>query len=732
MTDASVIPDKAQVHRHLAMAVIMAGLLGIFTLDSVTPLGYSVWFLYVFPVWYSTRLSPRSAAITLAAAAASSALIVAGYFVSPPGGSILETAAYNRLMGAMVLWVLTAVLLKSRTNEERVRWSQEALKESEAFNRAVVESSPDCMNILDREGRLLSLNPQGLCLMEIENAASVLGRYWWDLWPESSKGTVQAAVQEAVANGTARFQGFCPTAKGTPKWWDVIIGTVRGLDGQPTRLVSTSRDMTVIKRAEEAVSESEERHRVMVEQVRDYAIIMLDPDGRVATWNAGAQRFTGYAQEEVIGKPLSLFFDPQARDAWTVELEQASARGMYEQEGWRMRKDGSRFWAHIVTTPLRDETGTLRGFTKVWRDNTQRKLIETQFQQLVEQSPNGILTVDARGRIALVNRAIERIFGYKREELLNRPVDMLLPERLREEAALQLHRGQAAGETSFKTMDNGAAFSGLHKSGREFPMEMGLTPIETLQGMMTLCTVVDVTERKRAEEAILAANRELEAFTYTVSHDLRAPVRTMAGFARILMEDFGATLDPEAQRHVRTIQKGAQRMGDLIDDLLEFSRVGRAAVDCRPVDLNKLVGEVWTDLKPQREGRAVELTVADLPQCLADRRLLRLVWMNLLANAVKYTAHREQARIEVGWRPDEEAADRIVIHVADNGVGFDQKYVSKLFGVFQRLHRADEFEGTGVGLAIVHRIITRHGGRVWAEGRLGEGATLSFTLEKAL
>jgi light-regulated signal transduction histidine kinase (bacteriophytochrome) len=149
------------------------------------------------------------------------------------------------------------------------------------------------------------------------------------------------------------------------------------------------------------------------------------------------------------------------------------------------------------------------------------------------------------------------------------------------------------------------------------------------------------------------------------------------------------------------------------------------------VDLNKLADEVWTELKPQREGRTIELKMAELPQGFADRRLLRLVWMNLLANAVKYTGPREQARIDIGWRPDEEDPDRIVISIADNGVGFDQQYAAKLFGVFQRLHRADEFEGTGVGLAIVHRIITRHGGRVRAEGRLGEGATVSFTLEKA-
>lgn len=1033
MNDASVIPDSAQGRRHLVVATIMASLLGIFTLDSVTPLGYSVWMLYIFPVWYSTRLSPASRLLTVAATAASTVLMAADFVVSPSGGMHAEIAVFNRSLGAILLWVLAVLLLRSGVNEERATESQLALRESEEFNRAVLESSPDCMKILDRDGRLLSINHQGLCLMEIDDGSSVYGKYWWDLWPEASRETVQSAVQEALVKGTARFQGLCPTAKGTPKWWDVMVSTVRGLDGRPTRLVSTSRDITVIKQAEEAVRESEERlalalngtndgvwdwniqadqeylsprckallgferheltpdpqlffgrvhpddlervreavaahlaqkvpfdielrlrmknddprwfracgravwneeglpvrmagsindihdrkcaeeaiqkyvealeiinetnlslpshldrqsivqvvtdagrklcgaqggafldkggdpiggpsrptawsgtarealaqlsgaehlpifgpqlwgrgpvrleditkdpryangglhgampaglvawrsylavpivsrsdevlggllfgherpgmftaqherilmgiaaqaavaidharlyqrltdseerYRFMIEQVRDYAIIMLDPDGRIATWNAGAQRHTGYASEEVIGRPFSLFFEQGERMVGQVELEQAVARGVYEQEGWRVRRDGSRFWAHVVTTPLRDETGALRGFTKVWRDNTKRKLVETQFQQLVEQSPNGILTVDGRGQIMLVNREIERIFGYGREALLNQPVEWLIPKRFRE--GHPQHRAQYVRESQTRPMGKGMPLYGLHKSGREFPVEVGLTPIETFQGKMTLCTVVDVTERKKAEEDLLAANREMEAFTYMVSHDLRAPVRTMAGFARILMEDFGPALEPEARRHVRTIQKGAQRMGELIDDLLEFSRVGRSALECRPVNMNKLIEEVWEDLKSQRDGRNIELEAADLPWCLGDRRLLALVWINLLANAVKYTGPREQARIEVGWRPDEERPEWVTITVTDNGVGFDQQYVDKLFRVFQRLHREDEFEGTGVGLAIVHRIVTRHGGRVGAEGRLGEGATVYVTLEKA-
>lgn len=250
----------------------------------------------------------------------------------------------------------------------------------------------------------------------------------------------------------------------------------------------------------------------------------------------------------------------------------------------------------------------------------------------------------------------------------------------------------------------------------------------------------EVAERQRAEAEIRqlnadlarraaeleAANHELEAFSYSVSHDLRAPLRAIDGFARILMEEHAPELKGEARQHLQVVQTNVHRMADLIDDLLAFSRLGRQAVRKGPVPSTTLVRRCLEELRPEYEGRSVEFRVGELCDCEADLALLKQVWLNLLGNALKYTRGRPQALIEVGCRRDK--GERVYF-VRDNGVGFDMAYAGKLFGVFQRLHRADEYEGTGVGLAIVQRIVHRHGGRVWAEAAVDRGATFYFTLE---
>jgi light-regulated signal transduction histidine kinase (bacteriophytochrome) len=233
-------------------------------------------------------------------------------------------------------------------------------------------------------------------------------------------------------------------------------------------------------------------------------------------------------------------------------------------------------------------------------------------------------------------------------------------------------------------------------------------------------------DRARAVEA---ANKELEAFSYSVSHDLRAPLRAIDGFSSILLRDFAADLPPEAQKYLGLVRDNAKLMGQLIDDLLAFSHLGRQPLHKQPVPLSNLVRQVWEQLRPEQEGRRLEVKIGDLGICQADPNLLKQVFINLLANAIKFTRPCAVAMVEVGRRDGDAQAGERVYYVKDNGVGFDMQYADQLFGVFQRLHSAEEYEGTGVGLAIVQRIIQRHGGRIWAEAEVDQGATFFFTLE---
>ncbi|HSH94344.1 MAG TPA: ATP-binding protein, partial [Roseimicrobium sp.] len=224
-----------------------------------------------------------------------------------------------------------------------------------------------------------------------------------------------------------------------------------------------------------------------------------------------------------------------------------------------------------------------------------------------------------------------------------------------------------------------------------------------------------------------AANKELEAFSYSVSHDLRAPLRAVDGFSQAVLEDFGPQLPEEGRRYLQTIRGSAQKMGTLIDDLLTFSRLSRANLKKQPVNTGHLVRAALDDLRHDQKGRQIDLRIGELSSCMGDPALLKQVWINLLSNALKYTQKRENAVVEIGC---ENKADGCVYFVRDNGTGFDMRYADKLFGVFQRLHRAEDYEGTGVGLAIVQRVVHRHGGRIWAEAAVDRGATFYFTLNR--
>lgn len=347
---------------------------------------------------------------------------------------------------------------------------------------------------------------------------------------------------------------------------------------------------------------------------------------------------------------------------------------------------------------------------------------EKRFRTLLEAAPDAMVIVDKPGKIVLANAETEALFGYTREELIGRPVEDLMPERVR--IAHASHRHAYNQHSRVRPMGSGIELLGRRRDGSEFPIEVSLSPLQTEEGPLVLSAIRDITERKKTQAALKRANEELEAFSYSVAHDLRAPLRGMHGFAQVVLEDHGRKLDPEARACIERITTNATQMAALIDALLSLSRTTRIELNVDAINLSNLARAVFAELKSADPERDIELVVHDGLEAPLDPQLARTLLENLLGNAWKFTSKSEAPRIEVGSLNRNGSA---VFFVRDNGAGFDMAFAKKLFGAFQRLHTNAEFQGTGIGLATVHRIIERHGGKVWAEGTVGVGATIFFT-----
>ncbi len=709
------------------------------------------------------------------------------------------------------------------------------------------------------------------------------------------------------------------------------------------------------ERTEQDRRASEEKFRLLLDGVKEYAIYMLDPDGRVVSWNAGAENLKGYRAEEILGQHFSCFYTANDRedDVPNQELQKAISLGRFESQGERVRKDGSVFWANVVIAPLHDESGKLRGFSKVVRDVTERRRAEEKLKtaslyarSLLEASLDPLVTISREGKITDVNQAAETVTGVPRERLidsdfssyftepesarrgyeqvfaqgsvqdyplalrstegkvtnvlynasvfrnesgevegvfaaarnvtdrkraeeeirkLNKGLEQRVQQRtaqLREseqrvrrklesilspegdlgnleladildipaiqsllndfysvvhvttalinlqgkvlavvgwqnicvqfhrkhpetcknciESDMQLSAGVPEGEFKiYKCKNNmwdvatpimvggqhmGNLFCGqfffedepidyqvFRSQARQYgfneddyiaaldvvprlsraAVNASMAFLAKLAGMISQLSYSGIklarsaTQISRVNDELAASVKELEAFTYSVSHDLRAPLRHISGFSKMLTEEFGPNLPADAQHHLQRIQEGTRRMGLLVDDLLNLARVGRRDLTLRVSGLKSVVDEVLADLAPECADRKIEWKIDNLPFVECDPALMKQVFQNLLSNAVKFTRPRSPAVIEVGQKDQD---GNPVMFVRDNGVGFNVKYADKLFGVFQRLHRPEDFEGTGVGLATVQRIIQKHGGRIWAEAELDKGATFYFTL----
>jgi PAS domain S-box-containing protein len=512
----------------------------------------------------------------------------------------------------------------------------------------------------------------------------------------------------------------------------LILGTFLGLLIVSAAGWSVQSDSNKRGLAEEALRDQEEKYRLLIDGVQDYAIFALDPYGMVASWNAGAERIKGYRADEIIGKNFSRFYLQSDIDQGKpkAELQIAAACGRSEVEHWRVRKDGSRFWANVVITAAHNSSGSLLGFSEISRDISERKETEAKYRGLLEAAPDAMVVVNQGGEIVLLNLQAEKQFGYHRDELVGQKVKNIIPEGFAERVIADGTR--SAAEALAQQIGTGIELHGRRKDGSDFPIEIMLSPLESTEGILVTAAIRDITVRKDTETHLVKtvgelkrSNDELQQFAYVASHDLQEPLRMVASYTQLLAKRYKGRLDSEADEFIAYAVDGSNRMQGLIRDLLAYSRAGTNGKALREFSSEKALKEALSNLRVTIQESGALVTHDSLPTITSDDTQLVQVFQNLVGNAIKYRS-AEVPQVHVSATKN--GAKEWIFSVRDNGLGIDPQYFERIFVLFQRLHGREEFKGTGIGLTICKKIVERLGGRIWVESQPEKGSTFCFAL----
>jgi PAS domain S-box-containing protein len=659
------------------------------------------------------------------------------------------------LLDANVLWqsgkfVHARCFLRDVTS---CKAAEQALGNERNLLRTLIDALPDCVYTKDREGRFVVANQASMRLLGVGHEEEIRGKMPTDLGSGEMAGRYMENDQQVLNSGAPLLdhEEVFVMPNGEARTFFTAKVPLRDPSGEVIGLVGISRDITDQKRAEQALRKSEAGLR------------LAQRIGRIGSWEVDLRKSTTEWSEEtyrIFGCRPGLFHPttegffalvhPEDRElVRRARLEGLEHHKQFSVDYRIVGDDGSERFVAQQARIIRDETGAPIQLIGTVQEITERKLAEAalreseeRFRILFEHSPEAIFILDPQGgdgKLPIVdcNEVACRRHGYTRKELIGQSFS-LLDEALEDPEKIEQFVRRVRQSRVIQ-----AETSRRRKDGSRFYFESWTSLITTRNRDLMLDMGRDISERKKAEAAVHRvneelearvlertrqleqANRELEAFSYSISHDLRAPVRAITGFSQIIAAEYGHQFEGELARLFNLISKSGQRMGELIDDLLSFSRLNALELRRAPVNMTALVRSVAAELRSHQTNGHARVQVADLPPASGDESMLRQVITNLLANALKFSRNAAEPTVAVDARHHQ---NRIVYIVRDNGVGFDMKYASKLFKVFQRLHKPEQFEGTGVGLAIVQRVVHRHGGQVWAESKPGEGATFCFSL----
>jgi PAS domain S-box-containing protein len=629
---------------------------------------------------------------------------------------------------------LYTVIMRDITERER----------AEQRFRQLIEGAPNGMVMVGQEGKIVLVNAQ------IEKSFGymrdeLLGQPIEMLVPARFRAHHCDYRDGFIADPAARPMGTGRDLYGLRKdgsEFPVEIGLNPVETEQGKMVLGTIVDITERKQAEEKLRKSQEQLAGVIGSAMD-AIITIDDEQHIVLFNSAAERMFRFPSEDAIGKPLDRFIPQRFHPAHRGHIEDfgrthVTKRAMGSLGAiFGLRADGEEFPIEASISQLESEGRKF--YTVILRDITERKRSEEALKEqarILDLAP--VLIRDLNDRILFWNTGTEQLFGWKSEEALDKLTYELLqtefPRPLEEIKARLFAHGHWEGELVHTRRDGKRVVVASH---------WVLHKIDNDEPRAVLEINNDITERRRAEKEIRrlneeleqrvadrtaqlqAVNKELEAFSYSVSHDLRAPLRHINGFSQALLEDYADKLDETGKSYLQEVRGASQEMAQLIDDVLQLARVTRSEMRRELTNLSELAQSIVAELRKRDAGRAVAVQIEEGLSTNGDKRLLRIMLSNLLGNAWKFTSKHEQAEIVLGYEPKD---GETVYFVRDNGAGYDMAFADKLFGAFQRLHTGDEFDGTGIGLATVQRIVNRHGGRVWAEGAVSKGATFYFTL----